>query len=51
MAAASDDNGKEIEDGARNPPWMQCCIKSYYIDKSDRWGSRNFRIFGTTLVI
>ena len=51
MAAASDDDGKEIEDGARNPPWMQCCLKSYYLVKSDRWGTRNYRIFGTMLVV
>ncbi|KAK4487707.1 hypothetical protein RD792_005630 [Penstemon davidsonii] len=34
----------------RNPPWIQCCLKSYYVDKRDIWGSRNYRIFGTTLV-
>ena len=50
MAAASDDDGKEIENGARNPPWIQCSLKSYYINQSDRWGSRNYRIFGTKLV-
>ncbi|KAL6552468.1 hypothetical protein OROHE_007832 [Orobanche hederae] len=33
---------------SRNPPWIQCCLKSYYVDKSDVWGSRNYRIFGTT---
>ncbi|KAL2554820.1 Protection of telomeres protein 1a [Forsythia ovata] len=35
---------------SRNPPWVQCCLKSYYIDKADIWGSRNYRIFATTLV-
>nr|XP_043632870.1 protection of telomeres protein 1b-like isoform X2 [Erigeron canadensis] len=34
----------------RNPPWVQCCLKSYYVDKNDIWGSRRFRIFGTTLI-
>ncbi|XP_071706562.1 protection of telomeres protein 1b-like [Rutidosis leptorrhynchoides] len=34
----------------RNPPWVQCCIKSYYIDENDMWGSRRYRIFGTTLI-
>ncbi|KAK6925302.1 hypothetical protein RJ641_009628 [Dillenia turbinata] len=44
------DDGKEIVDAPRNPPWIQCCIKSYYQDKTDCWGSRNYRIFGTTLL-
>ncbi|KAI3463704.1 hypothetical protein Pfo_020367 [Paulownia fortunei] len=35
---------------SRNPPWIQCCLKSYYIDRSDIWGSRNYRIFATTFV-
>ncbi|KAG8388039.1 hypothetical protein BUALT_Bualt02G0083700 [Buddleja alternifolia] len=40
-----------VEDGAkRNPPWIQCCLKSYYIDKNDVWESRNYRIFSTTFV-
>ncbi|KAF3437156.1 hypothetical protein FNV43_RR19909 [Rhamnella rubrinervis] len=51
MATASDDYGKEVEDGARNPPWMQCCLKSYYLSKSDPWGTRNYRIFDTMLVV
>ncbi|KAK3041851.1 hypothetical protein RJ639_000367 [Escallonia herrerae] len=34
----------------RNPPWVQCCLKSYYIHKSDIWGSRNYQIFATQLV-
>ncbi|KAK9688774.1 hypothetical protein RND81_09G010200 [Saponaria officinalis] len=33
----------------RNPPWVVCCIKSYYLDENNVWGSRNFRIFDTTL--
>ncbi|XP_037491554.1 protection of telomeres protein 1a isoform X2 [Jatropha curcas] len=35
------------EDAPRSPPWIQCCLKSYYLDRSDPWGSRHFRIFGT----
>lgn len=35
---------------SRNPPWVQCCLKSYYIDKADIWGSRNYRIFATTFI-
>lgn len=34
----------------RSPPWVQCCIKSYYIDENDIWSSRRYRIFGTTLI-
>ncbi|KAL5544938.1 hypothetical protein UlMin_008722 [Ulmus minor] len=45
---ANDD--KEINGAARNPPWVQCCLKSYYLTKSDIWGSRHFRIFGTKVV-
>ncbi|KAI3992266.1 hypothetical protein MKX01_029987 [Papaver californicum] len=33
-----------------NPPWIQCCLKSYYLHKNDQWGSRTYRIFGTKLV-
>ncbi|KAI3977750.1 hypothetical protein MKX01_039813 [Papaver californicum] len=33
-----------------NPPWVQCCLKSYYLDKNDQWGSRTYRFFGTKLV-
>lgn len=32
-----------------NPPWIECCIKSYYLDKNSPWESRRYRIFGTTL--
>ncbi|XP_043696363.1 protection of telomeres protein 1b isoform X2 [Telopea speciosissima] len=45
------DDGKEVEMALRNPPWVQCCIKSYYLDKRDIWGSRHFRIFGTRIVL
>ncbi|XP_015882717.3 protection of telomeres protein 1b isoform X1 [Ziziphus jujuba] len=48
---AADDNGKETEGAARNPPWIHCCLKSYYLTKSDPWGSRHYRIFGTKLVV
>lgn len=39
-----------VENVARNPPWIECCLKSYYVDKDDIWGSRNYRIFDTTCV-
>ncbi|KAL5719314.1 hypothetical protein ACHQM5_012109 [Ranunculus cassubicifolius] len=45
--------GEEIDmdtDSPRNPPWIQVCLKSYYIDVNDRWGSRMYRIFDTMLV-
>ncbi|XP_057952664.1 protection of telomeres protein 1a-like isoform X10 [Malania oleifera] len=43
--------GKRINDApTRNPPWIECCLKSYYLVKTDAWGSRNYRIFGTKLV-
>ncbi|KAK3228298.1 hypothetical protein Dsin_008160 [Dipteronia sinensis] len=47
---ALSDDGKEIKDAPRNPPWVQCCLKSYYLDKNDKWGSRHYRIFDTKLV-
>ncbi|XP_020593621.1 protection of telomeres protein 1a-like isoform X2 [Phalaenopsis equestris] len=34
----------------RNPPWIWCCLMSYYLDEKDPWGSRRYRIFGTTLI-
>lgn len=34
----------------RNPPWVQCFIKSYYLDKSNPWETRRYRIFGTKLI-
>ncbi|XP_068665564.1 protection of telomeres protein 1b-like isoform X2 [Aristolochia californica] len=35
---------------SRNPPWVQVCILSFYQDKNDKWGSRKYRIFDTTLI-
>ncbi|XP_072967984.1 protection of telomeres protein 1a-like [Typha angustifolia] len=37
-------------DSRRDPPWVWCCLKSYYVDKNDPWGSRKYRIFGTKLL-
>ncbi|CAN6461277.1 unnamed protein product [Victoria cruziana] len=34
----------------RSPPWVQVCIKSYYLDKNDPWGSRHYRICNTKMV-
>ncbi|XP_058732412.1 protection of telomeres protein 1a-like [Vicia villosa] len=39
-----------VNDWPRNPPWVSVCIKSYYVSKTDVWGSRNFRIFDTKIV-
>ncbi|KAK0587349.1 hypothetical protein LWI29_021346 [Acer saccharum] len=50
LVVAISDDGKEIKDAPRNPPWVQCCLKSYYLDKNDKWGSRHYRIFDTKLV-
>ncbi|KAI5679335.1 hypothetical protein M9H77_10285 [Catharanthus roseus] len=35
--------GREV----RNPPWLELCLWSYYIDEGDVWGSRSYRIFAT----
>ncbi|PON44707.1 Protection of telomeres protein [Parasponia andersonii] len=51
LGVATSDDGEGTEDAARNPPWVQCCLKSYYLDKSDPWGSRHYQIFGTGLVV
>ncbi|KAG7583476.1 Nucleic acid-binding OB-fold [Arabidopsis suecica] len=34
----------------RNPPWIECCILSYYTNKADPWKTRLYRIFGTRLL-
>ncbi|GJW16286.1 hypothetical protein Tco_0020419 [Tanacetum coccineum] len=33
----------------RNPPWIQCCIKSYGIGDTDLWKFLTYGIFDTTL--
>ncbi|KAL3512172.1 hypothetical protein ACH5RR_024889 [Cinchona calisaya] len=47
LGIAESDDGREMKDASRNPPWIACCLKSYYIDKGDEWGSRNYRVFST----
>ncbi|MCD7448090.1 hypothetical protein HAX54_038184 [Datura stramonium] len=49
LGTSEGDDGSEMNDYVRNPPWITCCLKSYHIDASDPWGSRNFQIFATTL--
>ncbi|XP_058739412.1 protection of telomeres protein 1b-like [Vicia villosa] len=44
------DDNVVVNDRPRNPPWVSVCIKSYYVSKTDVWGSRNFRIFDTKIV-
>lgn len=39
-----------IKDAPRDPPWVSVCLKSYYVSKTDVWGSRNFKIFGIKIV-
>ncbi|KAL0736469.1 hypothetical protein Bca4012_012679 [Brassica carinata] len=39
--------GDGMNEAPSNPPWVQCCLFSYYRDKNDQWGSRRFRIFDT----
>uniref|UniRef100_A0A166HUI8 Telomeric single stranded DNA binding POT1/Cdc13 domain-containing protein n=1 Tax=Daucus carota subsp. sativus TaxID=79200 RepID=A0A166HUI8_DAUCS len=43
-------DSNESKNALRDTPWVQCCIKSYYLDKHNTWGSRRYRIFGTRLV-
>ena len=33
----------------RNPPWVQCCVKSYATDDTDLWKFRTYGIFDTTI--
>ncbi|XP_024403183.1 protection of telomeres protein 1a isoform X2 [Physcomitrium patens] len=35
------------ESGPSNPPWVNCCLMSYYLDKERPHDTRRFRIFGT----
>ncbi|XP_070051519.1 protection of telomeres protein 1b isoform X4 [Nicotiana tomentosiformis] len=51
LGTSEGDDGSEMNDYSRNPPWIRCCLKSYHIDDNDVWGSRNFRIFATTLKV
>ncbi|XP_010538080.1 PREDICTED: protection of telomeres protein 1a isoform X2 [Tarenaya hassleriana] len=45
------ENGVDGEGDPRNPPWIECCIRSYYTDKTDPWKTRYYRIFDTRLVV
>lgn len=41
------DDNMDASISARDPPWVRVCLKSYYVDENDVWGSRNYRIFST----
>ncbi|XP_008661638.1 protection of telomeres protein 1b isoform X1 [Zea mays] len=43
---------EDSEEGApltRNPPWIWCCLTSFYMDKNNPWDSRKYRIFATEM--
>lgn len=52
LLGVADENDDSLwaKDNTRNPPWINVCIKSYYISETDVWGSRYFRIFDTKIV-
>lgn len=50
LGLAGSNNQQESENAPRNPPWVQICLKSYYLDKQKPWETRNYRIFGTQIV-
>ncbi|KAK2983342.1 hypothetical protein RJ640_016080 [Escallonia rubra] len=49
LGVAESEFTNEFKGAPRNPPWVQCCLKSYYIHKNDIWRSRNYQIFATQL--
>ncbi|PIA47224.1 hypothetical protein AQUCO_01400126v1 [Aquilegia coerulea] len=49
LGVAAED-GVEDLDAPRNPPWVQLCLKSYFVDDNDPWSSRKYRVFDTRLV-
>lgn len=50
LGVVTNDDGEEIEEASRNPPWIDCCIKSYHLEENDKWGTRNYCIFGTRVI-
>lgn len=50
LGVEESDQGNETEYTVRDPPWVACCLKSYYIDKARAWESRQYQIFETRLV-
>ncbi|MCO5581580.1 hypothetical protein L7F22_035468 [Adiantum nelumboides] len=41
--------GSSKSDIRYNPPWIKCCLKSYYLQKENPWETRRYKIFGTIL--
>ncbi|KAL2342336.1 hypothetical protein Fmac_003621 [Flemingia macrophylla] len=39
-----------VKDMPRNPPWVSMLVSSYYVSKTDVWGTRSFRIVDTKVV-
>ncbi|KAJ6817570.1 putative protection of telomeres protein 1b [Iris pallida] len=50
LLGMKDPGNLEDHSASRNPPWIWCCIWSFYTNESDPWGSRRYRIIGTELV-
>lgn len=50
LGITKSNSGEDEVNAPRNPPWVQCCIKSYYLDKSKPWETRRYKIFGTRLI-
>ncbi|KAK9062314.1 hypothetical protein SSX86_019500 [Deinandra increscens subsp. villosa] len=50
LLGVEETNDFESNEKPRNPPWVECCLNSYNIDKNDIWGSIRYRIFATTLM-
>ncbi|XP_020530361.1 protection of telomeres protein 1a isoform X2 [Amborella trichopoda] len=47
--SVKDHLGDQKSNSLRGPLWVECCIKSYYLDKSNPWETRQYRIFGTRM--
>eukprot|EP00850_Spirogloea_muscicola_P010050 SM000058S18480 [mRNA] locus=s58:112590:115867:+ [translate_table: standard] len=48
LLGQADDSG--TAKGKKDPSWMKCCLKSYYVDKACPRTSRLYSVFGTTMV-
>ncbi|PIA42356.1 hypothetical protein AQUCO_02000069v1 [Aquilegia coerulea] len=49
LGVAAEDEVEDL-DAPRNPPWVQLCLKSYFVDENDPWSSRKYRVYDTRLV-
>ncbi|KAK4787845.1 hypothetical protein SAY86_011678 [Trapa natans] len=50
LGVEENDQSNETEYTVREPPWVACCLKSYYMDKAHAWESRQYQIFETRLL-